>query len=203
MNTKKKDDLQEKLEEAQQQQDKKGITEDSSDDSKWWTPYQELEQRIIQLEKEKKELEEIAKRSQYDYINLKTDFDRYQRQIKESSQHMELDSLLSIVKKFLPFIEDLRKSLENITDEHTDDPLTKWVQMVYNKFLKTLEHLHIKPIESIGLVPDSFLHEPVSVEPVEDETLKWKIIREFERGFVYDKGGDKRVIIASKVIVWQ
>ena len=53
--------------------------------------------------------------------------------------------------------------------------------MVYDKFLRTLEHLHIKPIESIGLVPDSFLHEPVNVEPVEDENMKGKIIKEFER----------------------
>ncbi len=183
------DDLEAKLEAAQHQQDDKR--------------YQELEQRILQLEKEKSELEEIAKRSQYEYINLKTDFDRYQRQIKESSHAMEIDSLVAVVKKFLPFIEDLRKSLENITDEHREDPLTKWVQMVYNKFLKTLEHLHIKSIESLWLVPDSFLHEPVSVEPVEDEQLKGKIIKEFERGFIYHKGDDTRVIIASKVIVWQ
>jgi molecular chaperone GrpE (heat shock protein) len=108
---KEKDDLQEKLEAAQHQQDDK--------------KYQELEQRIIKLEQEKKEFEEIAKRSQYEYINLKTDFDRYQRQIKESSHAMEVESLLSVVKKFLPFLEDLRKSLENITDEHMEDPLTK------------------------------------------------------------------------------
>ena len=111
MNAKKKDDLQEKLEAAQQQQDEK--------------KYRELEEKIAQLEKEKKELEEIAKRSQYEYINLKMDFDRYQRQIKESSDNLHIDSLLSLVKKFLPFIEDLRKSLENITDEHMNDPLTK------------------------------------------------------------------------------
>jgi len=43
----------------------------------------------------------------------------------------------------------------------------------------------------------------VSVEPVEDEALKGKIIREFERGFVYEKGDDTRVIRASKVIVGQ
>lgn len=111
MKTIKKDELQEKLEAAQQHQDDK--------------KYRELEERILVLEKEKKELEEIAKRSQYEYINLKMDFDRYQRQIKESTQDMEIDSLLSVVKKFLPFIEDLRKSLENITDEHMEDPLTK------------------------------------------------------------------------------
>jgi molecular chaperone GrpE (heat shock protein) len=108
---KEKDELEQKLEAAQQQQDDK--------------KYRELEDKIAQLEKEKKELEEIAKRSQYEYINLKMDFDRYQRQTKESSQNMELDSLLVVVKNFLPFIEDLRKSLENITDEHKDDPLTK------------------------------------------------------------------------------
>ena len=132
---KQKDELQEKLEEAQKHQDDK--------------KYQELEDKMAHLEKANKELEEIAKMSQYDYINLKMDFDRYQRQIQESSHMMELDSLLSVVKKFLPFIEDLRKSLENITDEHKEDPLTKGVQMIYNKFLKTLEHLHIKPIASI------------------------------------------------------
>ena len=185
----KKDDLQEKLEAAQDvQEDKK---------------YQELEARIEQLEKEKKEIEEIAKRSQYEYINLKTDFDRYQRQIEESSQSMELDSLLAVVKKFLPFVEDLRKSLENIREEYKDDPLAKGVQIVYDKFLKTLESLSITPIESLWLVPDSFLHEPVSVEPIEDKKMKGKIIKEFERGFVYNKDGDKRVIVSSKVIVWQ
>ena len=111
MKTIKKDELEEKLTAAQQQQDDK--------------KYQELEQRIIQLEQEKKEIEEIAKRSQYEYVNLKMDFDRYQRQTKESVHTMELESLLSVVKKFLPFLEDLRKSLENITDEHKEDPLTK------------------------------------------------------------------------------
>lgn len=59
--------------------------------------------------------------------------------------------------------------------------------MIYAKFLKTLEHLHIKAIDSLGLVPDSFLHEPVSIEPVEDDAMKGKIIKEFERGFVYQK----------------
>lgn len=189
MNAKKKDELEQKLEDAQQQQNDK--------------KYRELEAKIEQLEKEKKELEEIAKRSQYEYINLKTDFDRYQRQMQESSKNMETDSLIAVVKKFLPFLEDLRKSLENITDEHMEDPLTKGVQMIYDKFLRTLEGLHIKAIDAIWLVPDSFLHEPVSVESVKDEALKWKIIREFERGFIYEKHGDKRVIRPSKVIVGQ
>lgn len=171
------------------------------EESGWWIAL--LEERVTQLEKEKAELSEIAKRSQYDYINLKTDFDRYQRQMKESSEHAHVDALLAVVKKFLPFMEDFRKSLENISSDHQQDPLAAWMHMVYDKFLKALEHMHIKAIDSLGLVPDSFFHEPVGLEPVEDDTLKGKIIKEFERGFVYHKGGDTRVIVASKVIVWQ
>ncbi len=109
----------------------------------------ELQAKIVQLEQEKKEIEEIAKRSQYEYVNLKMDFDRYQRQMQEASKNMETDSLIAVVKKFLPFLEDLRKSLENITDEHMEDPLTKGVQMIYDKFLRTLEGFHIKAIDAI------------------------------------------------------
>jgi len=77
------------------------------------------------------------------------DFDRYQRQMQESSKNMEIDSLIAVVKKFLPFLEDLRKSLETIPEDHMKDPLTKGVQMIYDNFLKTLEGLHIKVIDAI------------------------------------------------------
>jgi molecular chaperone GrpE (heat shock protein) len=53
------------------------------------------------------------------------DFDRFIRQTDEKNKNINLDSLIEVVKKFLPFLEDLRKSLENITQEHLQDPLTK------------------------------------------------------------------------------
>ena len=185
------DDLQTKLEEAQQAQSTK------HDDAQ----ISVLEAKIAQLEQEKREVEEIAKRSQFDYINLKTDFDRYQRQTKESQANQHVDTLIAVVKKFLPFLEDLRKSLANITEDHLQDPLTKGVSIVYDKFLRTLEHMHIVPIEALGLVPDSFLHEPVSVQDTDDESSKGKIIAEFERGFMYVHEGEQKVVTPAKVIV--
>jgi molecular chaperone GrpE (heat shock protein) len=61
--------------------------------------------------------------------------------------------------------------------------------------------MSIKPIISIGFVPDTLLHEPVGVEPTDDKKMKGKIIKEFERGFFYEKDGNKKVIITSKVVV--
>ncbi len=67
--------------------------------------------------------------------------------------------------------------------------------------MKVLESMHIFQIKALGLVPDSLVHEPVSLMPVEDKKMKWKIIQEFERGFIYKKGDKQIVINPSKVIV--
>lgn len=170
----------------------------------------ELKKQIEKLQWEKnkaeeriKELEETAKRAQYDYVNLKMDFDRYRTKHDESKDEQKLELLLDTVKKFLPFVENVRKSLDNITEEVKTSPLGQWVSMVYEKFLNTLEQMHIKPIESIGQEPDNVLHEPVSAQPVQDKKLKGKIVQEFERWFVYHKGDTKKVVTTSKVVVGQ
>lgn len=209
-------DLQEKLQEAQQQAAQKWDDKNKKDDKNNWDDFSELEQEIWaidQVEKIQKEVEklqkdlqeqtEIATRAQRDYVNLKLDFDRYQRQTAEKEQDLELMSLLSSVKKFLPFVEDLRKSLSNIPEEQKSDPLAHGVQLVYNNFLKTLEWINVYQIEAIWLVPDATLHEPVSAVPATDEKQKWKIVQEFERGFVYRKSDKQIVLKTSKVIVAQ
>jgi molecular chaperone GrpE len=75
--------------------------------------------------------------------------------------------------------------------------------MVYNKFISTLDMMGIKAIESIWQEPNIELHEAVSAIPVTDETQKGKIIQEFEKGFVYDKGDIHKVVNTAKVVVGQ
>ncbi len=189
-------DLKDKLEEIQKE---KAAQDDSWNEEK----KDEKDLKIIELENNLKEQTDIAKRAQYDLVTQKFDFERYKEMIDQQSKSMDVDSLVSTVKKFLPFVENLRKSLDVLSDEQREEPLAKWLQMIYDNFLKTLDTMNIKPIESIGLIPDSLLHEPVSAQPIEDKKLKWKIIQEFERGFVYEKDGNKKVIVTSKVVVWE
>jgi molecular chaperone GrpE (heat shock protein) len=83
---------------------------------------------VIQLEELQKKYNdqiETLKRAQNDYINLKFDLDRLQRQTQEKEKNSEVDSLISSVKKFLPFVEDLRKSLDNIPEDKKSDSLAQ------------------------------------------------------------------------------
>jgi len=161
------------------------------------------DEQIIALEKKLQEQEDMTKKAQHDYINLKYDFDRRQRQYEAEKKTAEMDALVSSIKKLLPFVDDLRKSLENIPADQKENPLSKGVELTYNKFLKTLEELHIYQIEAVGKDPDTNLHEPVWTQPTDDKKMKWKIITEFERGFIYKKDWLEKVITTSKVVVWQ
>ena len=159
--------------------------------------------KIKELEAQLQEKEEIAWNSQIAYLNLKADFDILQRQTQQKIETADRDAVLKVVKDLLPFIENLRKSLLNLSDEAKTSSMGQGLQMMYDNLLKSLEKLKVRPIEAIGLAPDAQFHEPVSMQPTDNEKLKGKIIQEFEQGFVYENGNDKLVITPSKVIIGQ
>ena len=160
-----------------------------------------LKQKIEHLEKEKSEMTEITKRIQYDYLNLKTDFERFQRISAEKEKALEADSLVKHFKKVLPVLDQLKTSLNHVDADKANDPFVAGVKMVYDNILKALEGLGIKPIPALGLEPDSFFHEPLSTMPVEDKKMKGKIVQEFQQGFYLEKDGQKTVILTSKVVI--
>ncbi len=187
------DFLKDELEELQQAEDE--AKEAQAD-------FAPLLNKIKELESQLQEKDEIAKNSQINYLHLKADFDILQRQTQQKIDNAERDAEIKVVKELLPFVENLRKSLLNLTEEQQSSSLWEWIRMMYDDFIKSLEKLHIKPIEALGLEPNAQFHEPVSVQPIEDENLKWKIIQEFQQGFVYEKDDEVIVISPSRVIVW-
>jgi molecular chaperone GrpE len=184
-------------------QDKKNTKQATEHEKKKSATIEELEKRIQDLEKQLSEQEEITKKAQYEYLNLKTDFDRRQRVKQEEAKTAHIDTLIKAISKLLPFVETLRKSLETLNDEQKASSLGQGIQMTYNKFITTLESMHIKPILAVGESPDTNKHEPVSTQSVDDEKQKGKIIAELERGFIYEDSEIKKVITTSKVIIGQ
>ncbi|MDR3168388.1 MAG: nucleotide exchange factor GrpE [Candidatus Peribacteria bacterium] len=156
---------------------------------------------IALLQTQLLEKAEIAKKAQVDYINLKADFDFLVRQSQIKEETLEQDTLIKVVKKLLPFVEDLRKSLLHLNEVQKEEPLGKGVQMVYDKFLSALAELSVFPINTMGIEPDAQFHEPVSMQPTDQKKMKGKILQIFEQGFYYKKGEQPIVILPSKVVI--
>ncbi len=150
-----------------------------------------------------KDAEEIAKKAQYDYIMLKSEFDSYIRRMESDSKEWKINQLIELAKKLLPIIDQLGQSVSHIPADLEDNTWAAWVKLTYENAVKTLAWLWISQIPTIWHEPDMEMHDPLSVEPTEDESLKGKIIREFQPGYIYEKDWVKKVITAAKVIVGQ
>ena len=184
-------DLEEMLEDVKSDKDNEEMIE-------------QLQAEIKKLQAQLAEKDEIVKNAQLAYLRAKNDMEMIQRQSAMKAESMHQDLLVKIVKKLLPFVEDLRKSLETLSEEDKNSDMWKWVQMVHDRFIKALEEFSVFPIPSLHEVPDTLMHEPIGMQPTDDKKLKWKIIQVFEQGFYYQKeNGDKVTIYPSKVVVGQ
>ncbi len=150
-----------------------------------------------------KDAEEIAKKAQYDYIMLKSEFDSYVRRMESDEKEGKVGALIDVAKKLLPIVDQLGQSVSHIPADLDSNTRAQWVKLTYDNAVKTLQGLGISQIPTIGEEPNIELHEPLSVEPTDDEALKGKIIREFQPGYIYEKNGTTKVISAAKVIVGQ
>jgi molecular chaperone GrpE (heat shock protein) len=78
---------------------------------------EQLQAEIKKLQAQLAEKDEIVKNAQLAYLRTKNDMEMIQRQSAMKAESMHQDLLVKIVKKLLPFVEDLRKSLENLSEE--------------------------------------------------------------------------------------
>ena len=78
---------------------------------------EQLQAEIKKLQSQLAEKDEIVKNAQLAYLRTKNDMEMIQRQSAMKAESMHQDLLIKIVKKLLPFVEDLRKSLENLSEE--------------------------------------------------------------------------------------
>lgn len=164
---------------------------------------QQFQQIIDELQKKLKDAEEIAKKAQYDYIMLKSEFDSYVRRIEADTKESKVNQLVELSKKLLPIVDQLGQSVSHIPADLEGNTWADGVKLTYDNAIKTLSSVGIAHIPTVGHEPDMELHEPLSVEQTDDESFKGKIIREFQPGYVYEKDGIKKVITAAKVIVGQ
>ena len=146
------------------------------------------------IQKQFQEKEEEYNALKDKYIRQAAEFDNFRKRTLKEKDELRQNGHQKAVESILPIIDDFERALNNISDEAKEG-----VELIYNKFLSTLQTLGVEPIvvEKNVTSFDTDIHDAITMVNVGDEELKGKIIDCVQTG--YKLNG--KIIRHPKVVV--
>ena len=146
-----------------------------------------------QLEVANKQIEQLKDK----YLRTVAEFDNYKKRTLKEKTELVLNGSEKAVCAVLPILDDFERALANNTDDA--QAVKDGMQLIFNKFRKTLESLGVKKIETEGKDFDVDFHEAVAMVPGMGDDKKGKVIDCLQTGYQLNE----KVIRHAKVAVGQ
>ena len=150
-------------------------------------------EEIDPLTKAQQEVEELKKQLLY----KTAEFENYRKRTLKEKAELILNGGEKTVAAILPILDDFERAFA----DKSEDPkaIKEGVQMIFNKFVKTLEGLGVKKIETNDKDFDVDFHEAIAMVPGMGDDKKGKIIDCVQTGYTMND----KVIRHAKVAVGQ
>ncbi len=183
-------------EENNQQEIEGGNTDTTADkkaESKESADKKTEEVKLNPLEQAQKEIEELKKQLLY----KTAEFENYRKRTLKEKTELILSGGEKTIVAILPILDDFERAIA----DKSDDPkvIKEGVQMIFNKFAKTLEGLGVKKIETADKDFDVDFHEAIAMVPGMGDDKKGKVIDCVQAGYTLND----KVIRHAKVAVGQ
>ena len=146
-----------------------------------------------QLKAAKKEVEQYKDK----YLRAVAEFDNYRKRTLKEKAELLLNGSEKTVCAFLPILDDFERAIADKTEDV--NAIKEGMQIIFNKFNKTLESLGVKKIETEGKDFDVDFHEAVAMVPGMGDDKKGKVIDCVQTGYQLND----KVIRHAKVAVGQ
>ena len=158
-------------------------------------PSAEEEEEKDPLEKALEEIEQLKTQMLY----KTAEFENYRKRTLKEKAELILNGGEKAVSAILPIIDDMERAIEN--GAKTEDPavLREGMELIYNKFVKALEGLGVKEIETKDADFNTDVHEAVAMVPGMGDDKKGKVIDCLQKGYQLNE----KVIRHAKVAVGQ
>ena len=183
------------LDQNEQNEDTVVSDSDADEAAKADAPVEEPAEEQDPLEKALAEIEQLKTQMLY----KTAEFDNYRKRTLKEKAELILNGGEKAVSAILPIIDDMERAIENGTK--TDDPavLREGMELIYNKFVKALEGLGVKEIETQDADFNTDVHEAVAMVPGMGDDKKGKVIDCLQKGYQLND----KVIRHAKVAVGQ
>lgn len=148
--------------------------------------------------------DELLAQAQAEIESLKTqalykqaEFDNYRKRTLKEKTELILNGAEKTVTQLLPVMDDFERALQNIEKADNLDAVREGVELIYQKFVKTLGTMGVEQIDTDNADFDVDVHEAIAQIPAPTDELKGKVVDCVQKGY---KLNDK-VIRHAKVAV--
>jgi molecular chaperone GrpE len=145
------------------------------------------------LEAAKAEIEELKKQALY----KQAEFENFRKRTLKEKADLILAGGEKAITAILPVLDDFERALADKSDDA--NAIREGMELIFQKFQKTLESLGVKKIETDGADFNVDYHESVALVPGMGEDKKGKVIDCVQTGYTLND----KVIRFAKVAVGQ
>ena len=133
------------------------------------------------------------------YLRTVAEFDNYKKRTLKEKTELILNGSEKTVTTFLPILDDMERAIANAGKSADITAIEEGWELIYNKFIKQLDSLGVKKIETNDADFDVDYHEAVAMVPGMGDDKKGKVIDCVQTGYTLND----KVIRHAKVAVGQ
>ncbi len=133
------------------------------------------------------------------YLRSVAEFDNYRKRTLKEKTELILNGSEKAVTAILPILDDMERAIEN--SAKTDDPavLKEGMELILQKFIKALEGMGVKKIDTADADFNTDFHEAIAMVPDMGDDKKGKVLDCVQTGYMLND----KVIRHAKVAVGQ
>jgi molecular chaperone GrpE len=144
--------------------------------------------------------EELTKKlteMQDKYIRLSAEFDNYRKRTLREKIELSRTGGEAVIISLLPVVDDFDRAIVSMGDTDDCTAIKQGLELINTKLSAFLKQNGVSEIKAINEPFNPDIHEAVTSTPVDDESLKGKVIEVIRKGYTLHE----KVIRFPKVVV--
>lgn len=168
----------------------------SNDEIKENNQAEEQVELISEPVTETQKLEAEVAEAKDKYIRLYSEFENFRRRTAKEKIDTIMNATEGLMKELIPVMDDFERAQKSMETSEDVKAIKEGIDLIFNKFQKTLSSKGLKPMDSKDQTFDVELHECITQFAAGDDK-KGTVIEEIEKGYYLND----KVIRYAKVVV--
>lgn len=162
----------------------------------------EVEKELTPEEQLQQKLDEqtlLLAAMQDKYLRSVADFDNFRKRTIQEKAELIKNGGAKVITEILPVLDDFERALKTMENAEDVKSVKEGVDLIFQKFIKTLQQQGVKAIETEGQDFNTDFHEAIALVPAPNDELKGKVLDCVQTGYILND----KVIRHAKVAVAQ